>query len=117
MKTKNFGLGNNKQNITVNMVKKKIKVLDEFVDAYFFPNRSSLIRYCIDIALPVIAQECEKVKKSIENDNLPDVLEYLKSRGFVIHLNTNGCQPKMVVPLGNIYFNSNNERNLIKTFK
>ena len=107
----------NKRNISVNMVKDKIEQLDKFINAYFFPNRSCLIRYCIDIALPVIAQECEKVKESIKTNNLPDVLEFLKKRGFIIHLNTNGSQPKMVVPLGNIYFNSNNERDLIKVVK
>jgi len=117
MKTKNFGLGDNKQNITINMVKDKIKMLDAFVVNYYFPNRSSLIRYCIDMALPIITQECEKVKESIKNDDLPSVLEFLKSRGFVIHLNTAGSQPKVVVPLGNIYFNSNNGRDLIKASK
>ena len=112
-----MGMEENKRNISVNMVADKIKILDKFIDNYFFPNRSSLIRYCIDLALPIIAQECQKVKKSVKDDNLPNVLEFLKNRGFVIHLNTNGCQPKMVVPLGNIHFNSNNERNLIKVVK
>ena len=108
---------NKKRNITINMVKDKVKLLDEFIDNYFFPNRSSLIRYCIDLALPIIAQECEKIKESVKTNDLPNILEFLKSRGFVIHRNQNGFQPKKVVPLGNIHFNSNNERNLIKVVK
>lgn len=107
----------NKQNITVNMVKDKIKILDDFVNNYYFPNRSSLIRYCIDKALPMIFQECKEIKESVKNNNLPNVLGYLKSRGFVIHLNTTGRQPEVAVPLGNIHYNSNNGRKLAKAFK
>ena len=107
----------NKRNITINMVKGKINLLDKFIDDYYFPNRSSLIRYCIDLALPIIAQECEKIKKAVENNDLPNVLEFVKSRGFVIHHNKGGSQPKVFVPLGNIHFNSNNGRDLPKVFK
>lgn len=117
IKLYNTVTNNKKQNITINMVKDKIKLLDKFIDNYFFPNRSSLIRYCIDLALPIIAQECEKVKESVKNNDLPNVLEFLKSHGFVIHCNRNGGQPKIAVPLGNIHFNSNNGRDLIKVIK
>ena len=92
-----------------------IKKMDVLVDNYIFPNRSSLVNYCVDRALPIIVKELKPLRKNIENYDLPNVLEFLKQHGFVIH--HNHTQPKVKVPLGNIYFNSNNDKDLLKIIK
>lgn len=96
-----------KKNISVYIQIKSLKKLDKLIEGYIFPNRSALVNYCIEFALPNIVKEFEKIKKSIEINDLPDVLEYLKNHGFIIHLHS---QPNKNVPLGNVHFNSNNNK-------
>ena len=103
-----------KKNITVNLQIETIKKLDKIVGNYIFPSRSSLINYCIELSVPIINKELKSFKKNIELNNFPKVLEYLKSHGFVIHPY---IQSKEKVPLGNIHFNSNNDKELPKVFK
>lgn len=64
--------------------------------------------------MPIIKKELKFLRKSVEIDNLPDVLNYLKERGFVIRGHK---QSKVSVPLGNIFFNSNNKKENEKVFK
>ena len=96
-----------KKNITVYLQDKTIKELNKLSKNYIFPNRSILVNYCIDLAIPIINKELKFLKKNIKVDDLPNVLEYLKTHGFVIY---HFIQPKEKIPLGNIYFNSNNKK-------
>ena len=106
-----------KQNFCVNMFTAKLKILNELVDKYYFPSRSMLIEYCIDIALPIILEECKRLDKTrneLAELDLSEVLEFLKKHGFVIK---HGTQPSVKIPLGNIYYNSNNGKTLVKASK
>ena len=96
-----------KKNISVYIKVKNIEKLDKLIKGYIFPNRSGLINYCIEFALPNIVKEFEKIKKVIEINDLPEVLEFLKNHGFVIYIRS---QSKQKNTLGNIHFNSNNNK-------
>jgi len=96
-----------KKNISVYIKLETLKKLDKLIQGYIFPNRSALVNYCIEVSLPTVLKQFEKIKKAIEIDNLPDVLGFLKNHGFVIYLHS---QRKQTVPLGNIHFNSNNKK-------
>ena len=96
-----------KKNISVYLTVKNIEKLNKLIKGYIFPNRSGLINYCIEFALPNIVKEFEKIKQAIEINDLPDVLEFLKNHGFIIYTRSKGRQ---AVPLGNIHFNSNNNK-------
>ena len=103
-----------KKNITVYLQDETVKELSKLTKYYIFPNRSILINYCIDLAIPIINKELKFLKKNIKVNHLPNVLEYLKKHGFVIY---HHIQPRNKVPLGNIHFNSNNKRKMVKVFK
>lgn len=96
-----------KKNISVYIALKTLKKLDNLILGYIFPNRSALVNYCIELALPIVLKEFEKIKQAIEINDLPDVLEFLKNHGFIIYLRSQG---KEKTPLGNVYFNSNNNK-------
>jgi hypothetical protein len=101
-----------KTNFCVNMLTNRLKTLNELVDKQYFPSRSVLVDYCVKIALPTILQECKKLDETREQMNeldLTEILEFLKMRGYVIR---RGVQPTVKIPLGNIHFNSNNEKTL-----
>lgn len=98
----------NKKNISVYIPIETLKKLDKLVKGYIFPNRSILVNYCVEFALPNIVKEFEKINKAIEINDLPNILEFLKNRGFIIY--THSHLNKQTVPLGNIYFNSNNKK-------
>jgi len=97
----------NKKNISVYITVKTLKKLDKLIEGYIFPNRSALVNYCVEFALPNIIKEFEKIKKSIEINDIQDVLGFLKNHGFIIHSHSQG---KRKVPLGNVHFNSNNNK-------
>ncbi len=106
-----------KQNFCINMFTDKLKILNELVDKYYFPSRSMLIEYCVDIALPIILEECKKLVKTrneLGELDLSELLEFIKKHGFVIK---HGAQPTVKIPLGNIHFNSNNGKTLVKIVK
>lgn len=97
-----------KENITVYLEVQTIQKINKLIKNYIFPNRSSLVNYCIELAMPIIKNELKFLRKNVEIDNLPDILNYLKERGFVIRGHK---QPKIKVPLGNVHFNSDNKKN------
>ena len=91
--------------ITTYIQKDSLKQLNALVKNYIFPNRSLLVNYCIELALPIIYKKNDELKKSIKEKNLPKIFNFLKSRGFIIK---RGVQPTSRIPLGNIYFGSDN---------
>ena len=112
-----LNLNKKKTSFCVNIHTDKLKNLNDLVDKYYFSSRSILIEYCIDKALPIILEECKRLDRTRNELNeldLSELLEFLKKHGFVIK---HGVQPSNKIPLGNIYFNSNNEKILLKASK
>lgn len=103
-----------KKNITVYLESETIQKLDKLTKNYIFPNRSSLVNYCCELAMPIINKELKFLRKNVEIDNLPNVLNYLKERGFVIR---GFVQPRVKIPLGNIHFSSDNKVKSVKVYK
>jgi len=79
-----------KKNVSVYITLENLRKLDKLIENYIFSNRSFLVNYCIDLAFPILLKEFEKIKKAIEINDLPKVLEFLKSHGFVIRLRSHG---------------------------
>jgi hypothetical protein len=88
------------------MNEKLVKQIDSLVNSGLYRSRSNLIENCIEKQLPILLKEMSDVSEFIENNDIPKVFEFVKSKGFIIVKK----HPSIVrIPLGNIHFNSDNQ--------
>lgn len=92
--------------ISLMMSKKHYDIMTKLKYQHFYPSISAIIRDALRIALPEILKSTTEVKDFIDNNDITNVLKYVKEHGYIIY---NAKQPRKHIPLGNIYYNSHNE--------
>lgn len=92
--------------ISLMMSKKHYEIMKKLKAQHFYPSISAIIRESLRIALPKILKNTSEIEKFINNNDIINVLEYIKNHGYIIY---NLNHPRKRIPLGNIYFNSDNK--------